>query len=919
MSQQGDIQALVAELDDAKDQRGLRSPVITLTGPAGIGKSEVTARALEIWPTDSTVRVVGTEIEQPLALAGIDQLVRRLDGVVEGDTSTATLLEMLTSGEPTPELMVGGALITALDSFGAVGGFLVIDDAHWIDETSRRIIAFALRRLGDDAPVTLVVERNDTGPMTTRGRTIPVSGLSSTETAALLEDRFPAAGVDGATVQGLTAGNPLAVIEFAASASTPTELTHRIGEHSDHFDDHAVESAIRHRVGALPPTTQAALFLLAVAHDGDDLHAVWSDLQVDGSTPLLDALGPARDAALVAGGTAPRFVHPHYRTIAESAAASSRHRTIRTTLARASDNADHAAWQLALAADGFDDDVADLVDATAQRAFDRGSPIEAARAFEAAARLTSRNAARADRLLQSASAWWYGDHPSEAGRTADLAAACQVDAVRRAQAVKMKRWAESWDTPALHTIRVLLDEARAVESSSANLATALRLSCVFEACLAAEIDLARDVVDDAVRIREQTVSDPTTPLSIALRAARAFVRIVAGEVPRSLEALADPEACQDIELLWMLGGFPPEKLPTDSLNLLQLVGWAQMVIDDWDAADDVLSDLHSEAHKRGAVAIADFTTGCLAEIDRRRGRWASSMSRASAVVDIVPGRVSLGTTLQLAVRARLQAARGDAEATACAEVAIANLSDNQLFTAEAMARGALITVAIADGRPHDALTQVGLIQHKAEAGGGREAGATWIDIDHIDALCAVGDDDALGALSVRLLEQHQHTDRLWTGAVGWLARALHTARTNGGPPPADDVERALALFDELGAPFEGARARLLLAENGLAESIDMPELISQFRRLGARPFAARSEAVTKSSSDPSVGLADLTPAEVRVAVAVAAGRTNGEAAEALFVSVRTVDAHLRSIFRKLDIRNRVELTRMVGLSDRRSS
>ena len=60
---------------------------------------------------------------------------------------------------------------------------------------------------------------------------------------------------------------------------------------------------------------------------------------------------------------------------------------------------------------------------------------------------------------------------------------------------------------------------------------------------------------------------------------------------------------------------------------------------------------------------------------------------------------------------------------------------------------------------------------------------------------------------------------------------------------------------------------------------------------------------------PKAGEAALTGAEVRVAVAVADGLSNKEAAERLFVTVKTVEFHLGNIFRKLDVRNRTELAR----------
>ena len=52
---------------------------------------------------------------------------------------------------------------------------------------------------------------------------------------------------------------------------------------------------------------------------------------------------------------------------------------------------------------------------------------------------------------------------------------------------------------------------------------------------------------------------------------------------------------------------------------------------------------------------------------------------------------------------------------------------------------------------------------------------------------------------------------------------------------------------------------------------------------------------------------DLAQTEARVAELVAAGSTNREAADALFVSVHTVEANLKRIYRKLGIRSRTEL------------
>jgi DNA-binding CsgD family transcriptional regulator len=68
----------------------------------------------------------------------------------------------------------------------------------------------------------------------------------------------------------------------------------------------------------------------------------------------------------------------------------------------------------------------------------------------------------------------------------------------------------------------------------------------------------------------------------------------------------------------------------------------------------------------------------------------------------------------------------------------------------------------------------------------------------------------------------------------------------------------------------------------------------------------------RTPTDAEKRWAVLTPAERRVAAEVADGLTNREAASALFISMHTVDYHLRQIFRKLELRSRVDLARLVA-------
>jgi DNA-binding CsgD family transcriptional regulator len=67
----------------------------------------------------------------------------------------------------------------------------------------------------------------------------------------------------------------------------------------------------------------------------------------------------------------------------------------------------------------------------------------------------------------------------------------------------------------------------------------------------------------------------------------------------------------------------------------------------------------------------------------------------------------------------------------------------------------------------------------------------------------------------------------------------------------------------------------------------------------------------------STGLTALTERELQVARLVTDRRTNAEIAGELYLSIKTVEAHIRSLFRKLAVNSRVEIARMIERNDRR--
>jgi DNA-binding CsgD family transcriptional regulator len=138
-------------------------------------------------------------------------------------------------------------------------------------------------------------------------------------------------------------------------------------------------------------------------------------------------------------------------------------------------------------------------------------------------------------------------------------------------------------------------------------------------------------------------------------------------------------------------------------------------------------------------------------------------------------------------------------------------------------------------------------------------------------------------------------------------------------------EGALALCDVLPMPFEQARTLLAFGERlrrakQRAEAREpLTGALDAFERLGARPWAERARAELRATGGPAgtrrtqAAAEQLTPHELQIALLVAQGMTNREAAAALFLSPKTIEYHLGQIYRKLDVRGRAQLARFMAM------
>jgi DNA-binding CsgD family transcriptional regulator/tetratricopeptide (TPR) repeat protein len=137
--------------------------------------------------------------------------------------------------------------------------------------------------------------------------------------------------------------------------------------------------------------------------------------------------------------------------------------------------------------------------------------------------------------------------------------------------------------------------------------------------------------------------------------------------------------------------------------------------------------------------------------------------------------------------------------------------------------------------------------------------------------------------------------------------------SEGNPPAAlDALRQAWTAWQELEAPYEAARVRVLLGlacrELGDQEGAEMELDAARgvFQQLGAAPDLARVQALSRKPAPKAAG--GLTAREVQLLRLVAAGKTNRAIAAELVLSERTVDRHVSNIFTKLGVSSRTAAT-----------
>jgi DNA-binding CsgD family transcriptional regulator len=190
--------------------------------------------------------------------------------------------------------------------------------------------------------------------------------------------------------------------------------------------------------------------------------------------------------------------------------------------------------------------------------------------------------------------------------------------------------------------------------------------------------------------------------------------------------------------------------------------------------------------------------------------------------------------------------------------------------------------------------------------------------DFLEALIAVGELDEAEEVIASWQERADELDRAWALAILARCRALLLAARGDIEGAFASFERALTEHARSTDPFHHARTLLALgrtqrrAKRRGAARTTLDEALSAFERLGAPLWAEQTHAELARIGGRAPSRGELTEAEHRIATLVAGGSTNREVADALFLTVHTVETALTRVYRKLGVRSRAELAHLLA-------
>jgi DNA-binding NarL/FixJ family response regulator len=879
--------------------------MLVVQGEPGMGKTTVLESAERMATGFRCLWVRGVESESVLAHAGLLQALGPLrNGLAEIPGAQATALSVAfgwgSAAGASERFLVGAAVLSLLAAESERTPVLVlVDDLQWVDRESAAALGFAARRLRDDPVCFLWGARSGSTPLpfVAGMPVLTLSGLSATDARALVPERL-AGGVVERLVDD-TGGNPLGLLEIALRLTAAQRVGAAPLPDALPVGDRLGVVYAEQLTGLSTPAGRAAL-LMALNRSGTSATAAVA-LAREGLDAAA-ALDEAQDrGVLVRHGAALGFRHPLLRTAVLARATSAQQRSAHRSLAEALVSDHHSIariWHRAEAAAGPDHQLAQDLVRAADDSRTRQGYAAASAAMERAALLTEDLALVAEWLATAAAdAFLAGD----ADRTRSLVArVLSGPGPPRAQG------------RALFSLGMLEQFAGSVPRSVELLAAAAeRLDGAYRTRALAELALARFRVNDLAGISECAASidgaadrhDPeqrmlaafTGGLAATLHGDLAAGRVLLNDV---VELISRPPLREDPRSLLFLGlasGFLGDPRRGAELGSYQL----------------------SQVRDRGALGVLVPVLALFAAARAWLGDHAGAFADAGEAAELGD---QLGYAADTAVAVEMlawqSAARGLHEDARLALSRAKSLTDRAGTTGFAAHQA--LTAAFCALCRADPAAAVTLLEARVAADGGVGSMGEPFGVAPylVEAYLAVGRRDEATAAAARFAAVTPADAPPAMRALVLRCRGL-TADDEAAVPA---FEAALAAHKDGYDTFETARTQLLygarLRRSG--QRIQARELLrtayeaftamdlTAWGQRAADELAATGAKPRTRQLQPSE---PLTSQETRVALHAARGMANKEIAAALFLSPKTVEHHLSSVYRKRNFRSRAELAR----------
>lgn len=887
--------ALIMGLLDGVEHNGA---VLVIRGMPGIGKS-----ALLEWAAATAgerfrvLRATGSAAEFGLPFAALHQIIRPiLSHSIRLPRYRRDALDVAFGKEPDSPSDLFSVAMAALDLVAEAAArkpvLILTDDVHWMDPPSQQVLAFIARRISSDRVVLLATHRHGTevtmaDPAFASIDLAPLDRLS----AARILDRA-AAPLDARTravILEVASGNPLALLEL------PRTVTAEDAIDADRLPlTTRLEQSFAARIGDFGTATRTALGLACLSDSGHlaEIMAA-AELMLGNAAP--DLLDPAVDAGLISIEDAfVRFGHPLIRSSVYQRLSPAARRAGHSALARVlHESPERAVWHSAAAALHPDPVLAAAMERSGDRALQRGATSSAVDALEHSARLSPAAADRRRRIYRAAALAYAAGRATRADRLRSAYRDLLEDDGDRLRYEWLCELA-STDRGGVQRISALVELAdQASEAGEDNLAIQfLRAAALRCWNFCPDQPVGKTVVASADRL---VVADPA-----------AHAALLAYGAP--LESAGD--------VLKLIASV--KALDRDGTTTYQL-GHAAACVGAFEVSEALFTDAADALRSEGRLHTLGTTLALLSWSALRRGHWPAAVPAAEEGSRLcAETNQPFWHACALAAQAAVAAWRGDfATASDLIQAAEQVAGPHRFASADAVILVARAAAAAAQGKHERAFAYL-IRLHDPGDSAYQPVHGLWSLASLADAAALCGEADTARRI-LRALRPEARATLSPAGQMNLVCAEAVLASEN-------DIEAKLRKAIQSGSaawPIE--RNRLLLTygtwlrrRKRARESRDyLREARDGFERLGAKPWAERAReelrAAGERSNLPAADAWDgLSPQEVQVAAMVSQGLTNREIGERLFVSHRTVGAHLYRMFPKLGISSRAELLRLAA-------